>query len=354
MMDGLFKTEEVTRIATHLRPAVERILQIQSDSGAIAWFENGAWDPWNHVESAMALCAAGEISAAARAYDFLAAHQLADGAWFGEYGNALPMVDRLFISREKAPAVRDTNFCAYPAVGIFHYLEQTGDLERVRTWWPMVARALDFVLTLQRPDGTISWSLEAWGSTEDAALLAGNASILKSLACGIGLAGAIGQSAEHRRNGYNALRTALRSGTLLFDRRGQGARFAMDWYYPVLSGALDAGRARDHIFARWNKFVPDDRGCLCVMDEPWITAAETAELVLALIAADEIDRADALFTDLLDLRDEGGVFWMGRQTEENIFWPQEQSSWTQAAVILAADALDDTSSASRLLTRPLL
>ncbi|MEL6825110.1 MAG: prenyltransferase [Pseudomonadota bacterium] len=354
MMDGLFNTDEVTRIATQLRPAVERILEIQSNDGAIAWFENGAWDPWNHVESAMALSAAGELSAVDRAYDYLATHQLADGAWFGEYGNALPMVDRLFISREKAPTVRDTNFCAYPAVGIFHYLEQTGDLERVRTWWPMVARALDFVLTLQRPDGTISWSLEAWGSAEDDALLAGNASILKSLACGICLADAFGHPAEHWRNGYDALRTALRSGPLLFDRRGQGARFAMDWYYPVLSGALDRVRARDHIFARWTMFVPDKRGCLCVLDEPWVTAAETAELVLALIAIDEMDRAEMLFSRLLNLRDEGGAFWMGWQTEEEIFWPQEQPSWTQAAIILAADALDNTSAASRVLTRSLL
>ncbi len=353
-MDGLFNTVEATRIARDLRPAVDRILQIQADDGAIAWFEDGAWDPWNHVESAMALCAAGEQTAAARAYDYLATYQLADGAWFGEYGNALPMVDRLYISRDKAPAVRDTNFCAYPAVGVFHYLEQTGDIERVWTWWPMVARALDFVLTLQRPDGTISWALEAWGSAEDDALLAGNASILKSLACGIRLAIALGQPSEHWRQGYESLRTALRSGPLQFDRRGQGARFAMDWYYPVLSGALDPMRARDHISARWDMFVPDERGCLCVQDQPWITAAETAELVLALVAINEMERAEALFNTLLELRDEGGAFWMGWQTEEEIFWPQEQPSWTQAAIILAADALDNTSAASRILTRPLL
>ena len=142
-MDGSFKTKELTSYAAHLRPAVERILQVQTLQGAIPWFEHGPWDAWNHVESAMALCAAGETSAAALAYDYLVTSQRPDGAWFGEYGNALPMVDRLFISRESAPAVLDTNFTAYPAVGILHYLEQTGDLDRVRDWWPMVVRALD-------------------------------------------------------------------------------------------------------------------------------------------------------------------------------------------------------------------
>ncbi|MEO1552346.1 MAG: prenyltransferase/squalene oxidase repeat-containing protein [Pseudomonadota bacterium] len=350
-MDGLFKTETRPKRASQLRSAVRRILQIQQADGAIAWFETGPWDPWNHVESAMALCAAGEVSAAAKAYDFLTATQRPDGAWFGEYGNALPIVDRLFISREPAPAIVDSNFCAYPAVGILHYLEHTNDRERVWSWWPMVARALDFVLTLQRPDGTICWSLEASGTDEEDALLAGNASILKSLECGIRLAMVFGQPDDRWRRAHTALRAALRTAPHLFDRRGKGERFAMDWYYPVLSGALDQATARARISARWDDFVPDGRGCLCVIDEPWVTAAETAELVLALIAIDEPNRAEALFSGLLDIRDENGVFWMGWQRQEQIFWPQEQPSWTQAAIILAADALDNAGSASHVLTR---
>ena len=353
-MDGSFKTVDLTPMATQIRPAVDRIMNIQAPDGAIAWFENGPWDAWNHVESAMALCAAGEFAAAAKAYDYLATCQRPDGAWFGEYGNALPMVDRVFISREPAPAVLDTNFCAYPAVGILHYFEKTGDMERVRDWWPMVVRALDFVLTLQRADGTICWSYEAWQTDEEDALLAGNASILKSLACGLYLARTLEQPCESWRQAHARLRTALRDYPQAFDRRGAGARFAMDWYYPVLSGALDKDAARARIFERWDVFVPDPRGCLCVIDEPWITVAETAELVLALIAIEETDRAADLFASMFHLRDDAGAFWMGWQTEENIYWPRERPSWTQAAMILAADALENTGSASRLLTKPLL
>lgn len=353
-MDGSFKTKELISYAAQLRPAVDRILQVQTSHGAIPWFEHGPWDAWNHVESAMALCAAGEWVAAANAYDYLVTHQRPDGAWYGEYGNALPMVDRLFISRESAPAVLDTNFTAYPAVGVLHYLEQTGDLNRVRDWWPMVVRALDFVLTLQRADGTICWSLEAWQTDQEDALLAGNASILKSLSCGICLARALGQPSDRWRTAHKRLRTALRETPLAFDRRGEGARFAMDWYYPVLSGALDKDVARARIFEQWNAFVPDPLGCRCVLDEPWITAAETAELVLALIAIDERDRAADVFASILAIRDDTGAFWMGWQTEEKIFWPRERPAWTQAAIILAADALDNASPASRLLTRPLL
>ncbi|MEL6415286.1 MAG: hypothetical protein AAFQ15_10155, partial [Pseudomonadota bacterium] len=183
-MDGSFATGVALSIA-NLRPAVDRILDIQIAHGAIAWFENGPWDPWNHTESAMALTAAGEFDAAALAFDHLKDTQREDGAWFGEYGNCLPMVDRDFISREPAPAFLDSNFCAYPAIGIAHFLKATEDKTRAHAWWPMVERALDFVLTLQKPDGTISWAAEAVDTGEDDALLAGNASILKSLECGL-------------------------------------------------------------------------------------------------------------------------------------------------------------------------
>lgn len=351
-MDGSFASETLLEVID-LRPAIQRILDIQTDDGAIPWFEDGPWDPWNHVESAMALCVAGEYGAAERAYDFLVYRQREEGAWLGEYGNALPMVERDYISREPAPAVLDSNFCAYPAVGIAHYLKRTGNIERVQSWWPMVERALDFVIGLQRSNGTISWSAEAVGSDEDDALLAGNASIFKSLECGLYLARELGHASDHWAQARERLATALRSDPSAFDRRGYGERFAMDWYYPVLSHALNRPDARARVLERWEMFVVDE-GCRCVSDEPWITTAESAELVLALISIGEVDRAERLFDRLGDLRDEGGAFWMGWQSEEGIYWPRERPSWTQAAVVLAADALMRSTPASRVLVAPLL
>ncbi|MEM9570016.1 MAG: prenyltransferase [Pseudomonadota bacterium] len=352
-MDGSFQTTTAP-VAFDLRPAVQRILDIQATDGAIAWFENGPWDPWNHTESAMALCAAGEFAAAVKAYEYLASAQRPDGAWFGDYGNALPMVERDYISRETAPAFLDSNFCAYPAVGIAHYFKTTGDLARTRVWWPMVKRALDFVLTLQRTDGTICWSFEALGTDEEDALLAGNASILKSLECGLFLAGLMQDPQARWQTASHQLRHALQTTPELFDRRKTGTRFAMDWYYPVLAGALDLPTAQARIFERWETFVTDDPACCCVSDEPWITVAETAELVLALLAIDEQERAADLFAQMLTYRDEDGAFWMGWQSAEQIFWPRERPSWTQAAVILAADALDGKDPGSRVLIRSLL
>ena len=54
------------------------------------------------------------------------------------------------------------------------------------------------------------------------------------------------------------------------------------------------------------------------------------------------------------MADEGGALWMGWQTQEKIFWPRERPSWTQAAVILAADAIYGVSRGARVLITPAL
>ena len=65
----------------------------------------------------------------------------------------------------------------------------------------------------------------------------------------------------------------------------------MDWYYPILGGAL-RGRAADaRIDERWGDFVVDGLGIRCVDDRPWVTGAETCELVLALDALGDRDRS---------------------------------------------------------------
>ena len=50
----------------------------------------------------------------------------------------------------------------------------------------------------------------------------------------------------------------------------------------VLSSFVRRAIARTseaRLAARWNDFVMDGFGCRCVEDEPWVTVAETAELI---------------------------------------------------------------------------
>ena len=61
--------------------------------------------------------------------------------------------------------------------------------------------------------------------------------------------------------------------------------FSMDWYYPVLTGVLEGDAAQKRLDEKWDTFVIDGFGCKCVREEPWVTVAETAELVMALVKA---------------------------------------------------------------------
>jgi hypothetical protein len=84
----------------------------------------------------------------------------------------------------------------------------------------------------------------------------------------------------------------------------------------------------------------------CVDDEPWVTGAESAECVIALDTVGMADRAVALFADIQHLRTPDGAYWTGWQFATNVNWPAEHSTWTAAAVVLAADALSRTTPGS--------
>jgi hypothetical protein len=114
----------------------------------------------------------------------------------------------------------------------------------------------------------------------------------------------------------------------------------MDWYYPILCGVIDGETAQERIEKGWNKFVVQDLGCKCVEEEPWVTAAESCELVLALNKISQRDRAEIIFKDVLNLADaESKLFWTGYVYQDEKYWPIEKPSWTAAAVLLAANSL---------------
>ena len=301
------------------------IAAVQERSGAVPWFHGGHVDPWDHVESAMALSAAGLLPEAERAYDWLRRTQRRDGSW--------PLRVRAGVVED---AAADTNFCAYPAVGVWHHFRITRDERFAERMWPVVRRAIDFVLGLQRDRGEIDWARGAGGTATGEALLAGSSSIHHSLVCALELAEHFGCAQPDWEVALDRLAHALRHHPEAFAEKD---RYAMDWYYPVLAGPLRDDAGRDRIVRRWPDFVVDGLGVLCVDDHPWVTGAETCELVLSLDLLGWREHAVEVLASMQHLREQDGSYWTGYVHADGKRWPDERTTWTGAAVILAADAL---------------
>jgi hypothetical protein len=97
--------------------------------------------------------------------------------------------------------------------------------------------------------------------------------------------------------------------------------------------------ARSHLDRGWDTYVVPGLGVRCVHDEPWVTAAETAELAITLEAIGDADGALDLLDQIQLLRDPSGAYWTGWQYVTKRHYPDEQSSYTAAAIVLAADTM---------------
>jgi hypothetical protein len=126
------------------------------------------------------------------------------------------------------------------------------------------------------------------------------------------------------------------------------SRFSMDWYYPILGSAVRGAEARERLEQEWDTFVVPGLGIRCVSDQPWVTGAESCELALTLDALGDSERALTVYRDMQHLRHQDGSYWTGWQFVNEAWFPNEQSAYTAAAVILAADALSGTTPASGL------
>lgn len=316
---GVLTAEQVARTG-------QFIVRQQSPDGAIPWFVGSHLDPWDHVESAMGLSVTGHHDAAVAAYDYLVRTQRADGSW--------PMVTR---ADRVEDAGADTNQCLYLATGVWHHYLVTGNVDVLARYWPTIERTVGFVSRAELATGALAWAVSEVGVVQDSALVTGNASAAQSLECAV----LIAERLDHDRPVWHSLQDGIHDA--LRTRPGAFAdrdRFSMDWYYPILCGSIrgDAGRAR--VRASWDRFVWRERGCRCVEDQPWITAAETAELVAALDALGEYSSAATMFAELQFLRDEeSGGYWTGRNIPQDLLFPVELTGWSAAAVLLAADAL---------------
>jgi hypothetical protein len=362
----LLDVDEAGLTRQQLIATVDAIASWQLPSGMIPWFPGGHADPWNHTEAAMALLVGGRRSEAERAFDWLVARQRPDGAW-----HRYELPER--IEEDKL----DANVCAYPATGVWHHWLCHRDRGFLEELWPTIERAVDFVLGLQSRRGEILWARHADGTPWPYALLTGSSSISLSLRCALAIAEQVGRERPDWEECTGRLLHAIARIPEAFAPKH---RWAMDWYYPVLVGAVSGDAAQERLAGGWRRFVlvsaddsrvsaddswvsADESGLLdseervlgvrCVADQPWVTAAETCECALAHLRIGDRQRALQLFRATQPLRDHSGHYWTGRVFPDQVNFPaDERTSYTGAAVVLCADALAAGSPASRLFHDP--
>lgn len=311
------------------------IAGLQMRTGEIPWSEGGKTDPWDHVESAMGLTAAGRHREAKKAYDWLAATQHPDGSWWSATREGVPL-----------DPTKDSNFSSYVAVGIYHHFLITGDTGFLKRLWPALRAGINYAVGLQADSGEIHWARNGEGIIDRMALLTGSCSVYMSLKCAIAVAQILGKGHSRWTAALGKLGEAIRHRPNLFNM--MKSRYSMDWYYPVLCGAVTGEEARRRIDRSWDKFVVPGWGVRCVSDRPWVTTAEASELVLALMAMGDRERAAIVFDWICDKSYGDGSYWMGVTFPDGVVWPEEKTSWTTAAVLLAHDALHGLTPGSRL------
>jgi len=286
MTDPLARIPHVGGILTAAEVAetAASIAAMQEPSGAVPWTIGEHADIWNHVEAAMAMLVGGQVEAAERAYEWVPTMQRADGSW--------PMK---IVGGEVEDHRGEVNMSSYLAVGIWHHWLVRRDIAFVHRFWPAVRAGLDWVVSMQLPFGGIAWS-EEWEDgrpvrRDEGALLAGSSSIYQSLRAGVALADLVDDPQPEWELAGGRLGHAIREHRDLFLDK---STYSMDWYYPVLGGAVRGPAAFELLATRWDEFVVDGLGIHCVDTNPWVTGAETCELAMALDALGDHERADRL------------------------------------------------------------
>ena len=311
------------------------IANIQKKSGEIPWCEGEKTDPWDHVEAAMGLGIGRYLGEARQAFKWMAKMQLDDGSWYAAYKDGIP-----------EDTTRDTNMSSYIAVGLFHYYLITGDITFLKKMWQTVKSAINFALSLQAHGGEIYWAISPEGKVDTMALLTGSSSVYMSIKCALAIAKQLGYNMPAWHEGLTKLRQAIQQRPYHFNITK--SRYSMDWFYPILSGVLAGEKAQRRVEKFWKKFVVEGKGVRCVSDRPWVTVAETCELSLALSAMGNLNLSKIVFSWIQNRTNEDGSYWCGFTCPDMTIWPKDKSTWTNAVVLIAADAIYNLTPASQL------
>jgi len=310
-------------IKKELLSAKNWILKNQKDNGEILWDDKGKWDFWDHCECLIALSIYEEWDAFRRGLDFCLSKVDQEGLVKSQYVDG---------------KISQDYFEAHHAPYIFLPLLQKylidNDINYLLKYRSEIHQIYKGTLKFKDADGYYHWALDQNGLLDDT---------LVTSSC----------SLELSRRAYNKICKLIQDEDCIdhdkiisenklnsnkFDRGGiDRSRFSMDSYYPILCGS---GTKKDAI-KTLNKFYVNGLGIKCVEEEPWVTFAESSECIMALYKIGLKKEARKIFDEVMKHKNSKGYFSTGYQYELGVYWPKEDSTWTNAAVIMAADCIHD-------------
>lgn len=310
---------------------IQYIIRCQKTSGAISESITGKVDTWNHIECCIALYLSGFSTEARKGLQFLIQELNVYGSYFDSYP----------ISKNTCT---QAHHIAYIAVLYWLDFNLGSDTTFVKVHLQALEMAMNTLLSFQDNSGGFFWAKNKKNQLDKLFLKTGNANIYYSLTCALKIMELHNIYKESWLIGCKKLKSKFEQ--IPFDAKTED--FSMDWFYPVLSNLYETQKCHKIIEKEWHKFVIEDWGCLCVANQPWVTVAETCELILSLVNLGLKKDAISLFNNLEKFKDKDNLFWMGYQLEEAVFWPLEKPSWTAAAYVIAAHSLYGTREIDKL------
>ena len=310
-------------IKKELLSAKNWILKNQKDNGEILWDDKGKWDFWDHCECLIALSIYEEWDAFRRGLDFCLSKVDQEGLVKSQYVDG---------------KISQDYFEAHHAPYIFLPLLQKylidNDINYLLKYRSEIHQIYKGTLKFKDADGYYHWALDQNGLLDDT---------LVTSSC----------SLELSRRAYNKICKLIQDEDCIdhdkiisenklnsnkFDRGGiDRSRFSMDSYYPILCRSGTKEDAMETL----NKFYVNGLGIKCVEEEPWVTFAESSECIMALYKIGLKKEARKIFDEVMKHKNSKGYFSTGYQYELGVYWPKEDSTWTNAAVIMAADCIHD-------------
>ena len=294
-------------------PSKNWIISNQSSSGAIFWDEKGKCDPWDHCECLIALAIYEEWDSFWRGVNWFFTNLNEDGLIYAEFFNEKP--SKLHYESHHAP------YIIMPLIQA-SLIDKEQNYKKILTNEQLLKleNIFEVLDDFKDEDGYFYWAKDSNGYSDNS-LITASMSIFLSLVA--------------KDKSFPKFNTEMWQEK--FNRDGvDRSRFSMDFYYPFLAGIKN--NKKEFLDLLDNYYVKG-LGVKCVAEEPWVTIAESSECVISALIHDNENIAKKIFNDIQQFQNKDGIFPTGYQYDMEIFWPEENSTWTNAAVIIAAHAL---------------